>query len=565
MPRPRKARPNILEVRRREASEESSSSNDNYDELASADDGGVVVDDVVQPVIRDDSMNEENSDDDMSLTCSRSTANRNESECSSDCSEADPDDDHSDIDVKSLDEKSLIVLSNILIDRLSNRGAKRALFVLDDGEAVRRLLRASSQISQMVCVCHICGRMNCRNLSTDMSQFIRKRPTQGPKLSEPKQKSSRLSTEKLSIGPESDRSSTSAFPTPSPSPVPAIQQILGVGNSAADELNENLIEDNSGYEPSPHAARLLKSLKKEEVTRITKNKRKKAKSGEMKMADPVKLAKEFLFTVSGQRVSYASVMDNVDDYLRQRLPIDIDAIAVLAEKARNPETAEMFLALAGVCMILNREFKRIENRTKERTDKARPKETEFYTAQVVDESAIKALGPLSTPIHTCSSDEADIAPAALSKGLPNSIAMTDIISKITQNVLHTVLRPYQDSPFLTASTTNNKYIPLHHDFFQSITEVITTATHLEEHVSDPTDQGKHRRLIVDSVRRQTSNFLDHLRQDYFRLHSKEETAGMINAIKERYKQEMEGRQIDGSADYGEGKSPTYDDDSPFEI
>lgn len=40
---------------------------------------------------------------------------------------------------------------------------------------------------------------------------------------------------------------------------------------------------------------------------------------------------------------------------------------------------------------------------------------------------------------------------------------------------------------------------------------------------------------------------------------------MINAIKERYKQEMEGRQIDGSADYGEGKSPTYDDDSPFEI
>jgi len=63
---------------------------------------------------------------------------------------------------------------------------------------------------------------------------------------------------------------------------------------------------------------------------------------------------------------------------------------------------------------------------------------EFYTAQVVDESAIKALGPLSTPIHTCSSDEADIAPAALSKGLPNSIAMTDVISKITQNVLHTV-------------------------------------------------------------------------------------------------------------------------------
>ena len=40
---------------------------------------------------------------------------------------------------------------------------------------------------------------------------------------------------------------------------------------------------------------------------------------------------------------------------------------------------------------------------------------------------------------------------------------------------------------------------------------------------------------------------------------------MINAIKERYKQEMEGRQIDGSADYGEEKSPTYDDDSPFEI
>ncbi|PAV58577.1 hypothetical protein WR25_15023 [Diploscapter pachys] len=351
MPRPRKARPNILEVRRREASEESNSSNDNDNELTSADDHGGVVDDV-QPVIRDDPMNEGNSDDDMSLT---------------------------------------------------------------------------------------------RSLSTNMSQFIRKRQTHGPKIGEPKQKSSRFSTEKPSIGLEPDRSSTSAFLTTSPSPTPAIQQILGVGNSVADELNENLIGDDSGYEPSPHAARLLKSLKKEVVTRITKNRRKKVKSGEMKMIDPVKLAKEFLFTISGQRVAYASVVvfflllfDNVDDQLRQRLPIDIDAIAVLAEKARNPETAEMFLALAGVCMILNRELKRIENRTKERTDKARPKETEFYTAQVVDESAIKALGPLSTPIHTCSSDEADIAPAALSKGLPNSIAMTDVISKITQNVLHTV-------------------------------------------------------------------------------------------------------------------------------
>ena len=63
---------------------------------------------------------------------------------------------------------------------------------------------------------------------------------------------------------------------------------------------------------------------------------------------------------------------------------------------------------------------------------------EFYTAQVVDESAIRALGPLSTPIHSFSSDEADIVPAALSKGLPNSTSMTDIISKFTQNVMHSV-------------------------------------------------------------------------------------------------------------------------------
>ena len=40
---------------------------------------------------------------------------------------------------------------------------------------------------------------------------------------------------------------------------------------------------------------------------------------------------------------------------------------------------------------------------------------------------------------------------------------------------------------------------------------------------------------------------------------------MINAIKERYKQEMEGGQVDGSADYGGEKSPNYDDDSLFEI
>ena len=52
------------------------------------------------------------------------------------------------------------------------------------------------------------------------------------------------------------------------------------------------------------------------------------------------------------KLKKANFQDNVDDQLRQRLPIDIDAIAVLAEKARNPETAEMFLALAGVCMIV---------------------------------------------------------------------------------------------------------------------------------------------------------------------------------------------------------------------
>ena len=61
-----------------------------------SDDHGGVVDDV-QPVIRDDPMNEGNSDDDMSLTCSRSTTDRDDSECSSDCSEADPDDHHSGI------------------------------------------------------------------------------------------------------------------------------------------------------------------------------------------------------------------------------------------------------------------------------------------------------------------------------------------------------------------------------------------------------------------------------------------------------------------------------------
>ena len=62
--------------------------------------------------------------------------------------------------------------------------------------------------------------------------------------------------------------------------------------------------------------------------------------------------------------------------------------------------------------------------------------------------------------------------------------------------------------------------------------------------------------------------MDHLRQDYFRSHTKDEAAQMIKNIKDRYNRSMEGRrQVDesGSVDYGGEKSPHYDDDSPFEL
>ncbi|PAV66954.1 hypothetical protein WR25_26288 [Diploscapter pachys] len=307
---------------------------------------------------------------------------------------------------------------------------------------------------------------------------------------------------------DNDQPFTSTLLRPIPSPIPVIQQVL-LKNQADSGLQlEDLIEDDSGHTVSPLIERLQRAPKTNDSTGSKQErKRRKTKNGEMTKLDPFKLACEFLLNENFEQVPFENVKGRFIDKMRGSSSVCIDSIVARALKATDVEHAEFLMLLAGALMILSGKIEETEHKQKSRKDKAKPNENKFFLTQFVDEKAVKQLGPLPTQIHLYSTLEANIGTAALAQGLPASTSLTAIISKFTKTILHEVIKPLDDAPFLTCSDSNKKYIQLHPDFLQAITEVVEASTHMVEILHDDDEYRKQHGLIYDSVCKQTATFL----------------------------------------------------------
>ncbi|PAV66953.1 hypothetical protein WR25_26287 [Diploscapter pachys] len=167
MPRPRRPSPSQVEIRRGQetdsGSAEESEDSDGQEQVAF--DGSI---DQPLNVSADVSMLSQEADDDLSSTRSVTSDDEEEAADSND-SFRDDATIQAGIQLENLSSKAIFALFNILTDRLSNKGAERALLLLDNvGErkSVTDIIRTSQSRCSIDRLCHTCGKLTCDHEKT---------------------------------------------------------------------------------------------------------------------------------------------------------------------------------------------------------------------------------------------------------------------------------------------------------------------------------------------------------------------------------------------------------------